>query len=247
MQQRNREGFGEDLRVVAWDLPTRLFHWTLLALVLSAWVSFRFSENFSDHLLKWHRWNGLAVLTLLVWRVMWGLWGPPTARFSSFVRGPGTALGYARDLAAGRPRHFLGHNPLGAFMVLALLAALFAQASLGLFTVEHNDLTAGPLYRLVDEASRKWASRWHHNVFDMVLIPLIVLHVLANLLYGVVKREPLIPAMITGRKPAGAYEDAPAATSADGTGRTLLRAAVLLAIAAAIVLGGIRIIAGRLI
>lgn len=243
-QRRTSAEVAEATRVLAWDLPTRLFHWTLAALVLSAWVSFRYSENFSDHLLKWHRWNGLAVLTLLVWRVMWGFAGPPTARFASFVRGPGAAIGYGRDLLAGRPRRFLGHNPLGAFMVLALLAMLLAQSSLGLFTVEHNDLTAGPLYRLVSGATTKWASRWHHMVFDYILLPLIVLHILANVLYGLIKREPLIPAMITGRKPRADYEDAHAEARA---GRPMVRALVLLALAAAIVLGGIRLLAGRLI
>lgn len=230
--------------VVAWDLPTRLFHWTLVVLVLSAWVSFRYAESVSDYLLKWHRWNGLAILTLLVWRLLWGFAGPPTARFSSFVKRPASALGYARDLLAGRSRRFLGHNPLGAWMVLALLAALLVQAGLGLFTVEHNDLTAGPLYRLVSEDATKFASRWHHRIFDWVLLPLIVIHIAANVLYGLLKHEPLIPAMITGRKPAADYEDRGHAGTKD---RAWLTAAALLALSAVAVLGTIRLLAGRLI
>ncbi len=230
--------------LVAWDLPTRLFHWTLVFLVISAWVSFRYAESFSDYLLKWHRWNGLAILTLLVWRLLWGFAGTSTARFSSFVTSPLAALSYARDLFTGRTRRFLGHNPLGAWMVLALVATLFVQATLGLFTVEHNDLTAGPLYRLVSEEATKFASRWHHLVFDWILLPLVVVHVAANVLYGLIKREPLIPAMITGRKPAADYEDL---ADAKTTGRPMLRAAVLLALAAALVLGTIRLLAGRLI
>lgn len=231
-------------RVTAWDVPTRIFHWTLALLVLSAWVSFRYSENFSDHLLKWHRWNGLAILTLLVWRLLWGVAGTSTSRFASFVKSPLAALVYGRDLIAGRPRSFLGHNPLGAWMVIALLATLLLQATLGLFTVEHNDLAAGPLYRLVSEAATKTASRWHHLVFDWILLPLVAAHVAANLLYGLVKREPLIRAMLTGKKPAARYEDE---TEARQVHRPLLRAAGLLLLAAMIVLGSIRLLAGRFI
>lgn len=229
--------------VVAWDLPTRLFHWALVILIVSAWVSFRYSETFSDHLLKWHRWNGLAILTLLVWRVLWGVFGSSTSRFTGFVRSPIAALVYARDLAVGVPRRFLGHNPLGGLVVVALLGVVAVQAGLGLFTVEHNDLTAGPLYRLVSEATTKTISRWHHYVFDWVLLPLVALHITANVFYGVVKREPLIPAMITGRKPAGDFEDARTAVVPRFAAA---RALALLALAAVLVLGTIRVLAGRL-
>ncbi len=230
--------------VTAWDLPTRLFHWTIVVLVLFAWLTYRYSENLSDHLLKMHRWNGLVILTLLVWRLLWGVAGTSTSRFSSFLASPGTALSYARDLFTGRARRFLGHNPLGGWMVIGMLATLLVQATLGLFTVEHNDLTAGPLYRLVSEAATKTASHWHRLIFDWVLLPLIVLHIVANLLYGILKREPLIPAMITGRKPDARYEDE---SEAQLTRRPLLRAGVLLVLAAVIVLGSIRFLAGRLI
>ncbi len=231
-------------RVTAWDLPTRIFHWSLVMMVLFAWLSFRYSEYVSDYLLKMHRWNGLAILTLLVWRLLWGIAGTSTSRFSNFVSSPIAALSYARDLVVGRTRRFLGHNPLGAWMVVALLATLLVQATLGLFTVEHNDMTAGPLYRLVSEEATKIASRWHHRIFDWVLIPLIVVHVASNLLYWIIKREPLVPAMVTGRKPAMRYEDQ---NEADVVRRPLLRAGTLLAIAALIVLGSIRLLAGRLI
>lgn len=231
-------------RVVAWDLPIRLFHWTLVALLIFAWVSYRYAEDFEDFLLKMHRWNGLAILTLLVWRVLWGFAGSSTARFANFVKGPKAAVGYGRDLVIGRPRRYLGHNPLGAAMVIVMLAVVMAQTLLGLFTVEHNGLTAGPLYRLVSEATRKWASYWHDVNFWNVLLPLIGLHLAANLFYAFVKREPLVPAMITGRKPTETYEDAP---QAELPARPMLRAAVLLALAALIVLGSIRLLAGRLI
>lgn len=243
MQEVTRAGGQAIGHVRAWDLPTRVFHWLLVALVISAWVSFRYSENFGDHLLKWHRWNGLAILTLLVWRLLWGVAGPRHVRFAHFVRGGDPAIAYARDLFALRPPKYLGHNPLGALMVVALLAALIAQASLGLFTVEHNDLTAGPLYRLVSEATTKWASRWHDWLFHYLLLPLIAIHITANVLYGLVLKEPLIGAMITGRKPARVYVDGDAAQS----GGHVWRALALLLVSAILVLGTIRFLAGRLI
>ncbi len=229
--------------VVAWDLPTRLFHWTLVGLVVSAWGSVQYAEALGDPLLKWHRWNGIMLLVLLLWRLLWGVVGSSTARFAGFVRSPMAAAAYLGDLMRGRSRPFLGHNPLGAYMVLALLAAVGASGLLGLFTVEHNDITAGPLYRLLDGETVKLASRVHRLLFYWVLLPLVVAHIAANVLYGVVKREPLIPAMITGAKPARSYADAAEAIIARSP---VLRALFLLAVSAAIVLGSIKALGGRL-
>jgi cytochrome b len=229
--------------VRAWDLPTRLFHWTLVALIISGWVSYEYAEALGDVTLVWHRWNGLAVLVLIVWRLLWGVAGSSTARFSSFVRAPGAAAGYARSLVAGALPRYLGHNPLGAYMVLALLAAVAVQGSLGLFAVDDNDLTGGPLYRLVSEATNRWATRWHGWSFDYVILALAAVHITANALYGLVKREPLIRAMITGRKPAEDYEDAAEAAI---VARPLLRASICLVIATALVAGAILALGGRL-
>ena len=96
-------------------------------------------------------------------------------------------------------------------MILALLGAVTAQAVLGLFTVEHNDITAGPLYRLISEERQKVITGWHTWLFYWVILALVPIHILANLWYGLAKKEPLITAMITGKKPAAAYEDAPEA------------------------------------
>lgn len=230
--------------VRAWDLPTRLFHWALAVLVVCAWVSFQYAEVLGDFRLKWHRWNGLAILVLVVWRLLWGVAGSSTARFSAFVSSPFAALGYLRDVVMGRKRRYLGHNPLGAWMVLALLLAVGAQATLGLFTVEHNDLATGPLYRLAGNARAKSLTYWHNFNFHWVILPLVVAHIAANLLYGLLAREPLIAAMITGRKPDTTYADADGVVEPP---RPLLRAAGLLVISAAIVLGGITALGGRLL
>lgn len=228
--------------VPAWDLPTRVFHWTLVALVASAWFSFEFSEELEDPRLVWHRWNGLAILTLMVWRILWGIAGPPNGRFVSFVRGPRAAFSYARDLLAGTPRHFLGHNPLGALLIVGLLSTVTAIALLGLFALEHNDNAVGPLYKYAGEAWAKVFTRWHRLLFETMLLVLIGIHVVANVLYAVVKEEPLITAMVTGRKPAGIYEDTDAAQPLE---HPVLRALLLAALAAAIVFGGISALGGK--
>ncbi len=229
--------------VRAWDLPTRAFHWMLVTLVTVSWASFQYSQLIGDPRLVIHRRTGYAVLILVVWRLLWGFAGSSTSRFSNFMRGPGAALGYASALARGQPRHYLGHNPLGALMVLALLALVGGQATLGLFTVEHNDLAAGPLYRLVDEETQKLASTWHRRAIYWFLLPAIGLHIAANIFYWLVKKEPLIPAMVTGRKPAAHYEDEAEAKIVE---RPLLRAVVCLVLAAAFVLGGILLLGGRI-
>lgn len=228
--------------VTAWDLPTRVFHWALVALIASAWFSFEFSEELGDPRLVWHRWNGLAILTLMVWRLLWGIIGPRNERFTSFVRGPRAAISYARDLLANRPRHFLGHNPLGALLIVALLSVVTGIATLGLFALEHNDNAVGPLYKYAGEAWAKVFTKWHRLLFEPVLVILIAIHILANVFYAVVKKEPLITAMVTGRKPAGTYEDAFQAKPLE---RPVLRALLLAALAATIVFGGIRALGGK--
>jgi cytochrome b len=229
--------------VRAWDLPTRLFHWTLVLSIAAAWFTAEFAEVIGDETLVLHRANGLLVFVLIVWRVLWGLFGSSTSRFAGFLRGPGAALAYAWSLVAGPSQRFLGHNPIGALMVVALLATVAVQAGFGLFAVDDNDLVGGPLYRLVDEDANKRAAGLHAFSFDKVLLPLVAIHVLANIFYAVVKREPLIRAMITGWKPAEAYADGGEAKIAD---RHLLRAAGCLAAAAVIVFGGILAVGGRL-
>lgn len=229
--------------VRAWDLPTRLFHWSLVLLIAAAWLTAEFAVDIGDETLVWHRAIGLLVLTLIVWRVLWGFIGSSTSRFASFLRGPRAALAYAWSLVAGPARRFLGHNPLGALMVLALLAVVVLQAGFGLFAVDDNDLVGGPLHRLIDEEANKRATGLHGFVFDRVLLPLVAIHVLANMLYALIKHEPLIRAMITGRKPAEIYEDAREAAL---VARPVVRASICLIAAAVIVLGGIVALGGRL-
>lgn len=227
-----------DATVAVWDLPTRLFHWTLAILVGMAWVT----RKYGDDGLFWHTLNGYAVLILVVWRILWGFVGSSTSRFSSFFTWPWHAARYGFDFALRRPRHFLGHNPLGGTMVLALLGVVGLIGTLGLFAYDDHDSNAGgPLYSKVSDATWAAAAHWHHKIFDGLLL-LILVHVAAAFLYLVWKRENLVRAMVTGRKPAMNYEDQREARLAGG-GRAIL----CLAAAAAIVLGGIKLAGGRLI
>ena len=232
--------------VRAWDVPTRLFHWTLALLIAAAWATSTYSSALGDGTLCWHRGIGYAVLVLIVWRLLWGFAGPAPVRFASFVRGPKAALRYGRDLATGIKRRFLGHNPLGGWMVLALLAAVSCQALLGLFTVEHNDLAAGPLYRLVSEEAYKPIRSWHIWTFNFIILPLVALHIAANLFYAFVLREPLIGAMLTGTRPAGDYEDGDGASTGSGAA-ILARALLCLAVAIVLVFAPLLAFGGRLL
>jgi cytochrome b len=242
IQGGSPNGMPNDM-VVVWDWPTRAFHWLFVAAIASAWPSYQYAERLGDPTLRWHRYNGYAILVLVVFRLLWGFLGSSTARWSSFVRWPWTAAGYALDLLAGRDRKFLGHNPLGTYMILALLAAVIAQSLLGLVIVEHNDTTWGPLYKLVGAAKQKDVQYWHGLMLYWVILPLVAAHIVSNTLYGMLKRDPLIRAMITGRKPAADFEDGLEATIARDV---TLRAAGTFVLAVAIVFGGIFTMGGKL-
>lgn len=223
-------------KVLAWDLPTRLFKWTLVALVVLAWIS----NEFGGSMPMWHKANGYAILTLVVFRVLWGFVGGTTARFSSFVRSPLAAVRYGIDLAAGRKRYFLGHNPLGAFVILALLGCLGLLGILGLYAADADRLIIeGPLAKTISDGVVTRLSRWHALAFDVLMI-LVSLHVMAAIFYRVFKKEPSIEAMITGRKPAKPYEDA--VTAQPGSA---LVAMACLAVAALVVFGGIVVMGGN--
>ena len=124
--------------VRAWDLPTRLFHWALVLLMIGAYVTRMYMTD-----LTWHIWNGYAILVLIVFRVLWGFVGSSTARFSSFVYWPWTCVRYGLDFLLRRPRQFLGHNPLGSLAVLAMLGLIGLQGVLGLMSYDDHDSLGG--------------------------------------------------------------------------------------------------------
>lgn len=169
-----------------WDLPVRLVHWTLAGLIAFSWWSVH-----NDHV-AWHIWSGCAILTLLIFRLLWGFVGSSTARFSTFVRGPRSV----RDYLGGRWQG-TGHTPLGALSVLALFGALAIQACLGLFSEDEDGMFTGPLSGLISIDNSDHA-RGLHELWFNILLGLIVLHVAAIIFYRF-RGKHLTKSMITGR------------------------------------------------
>ena len=181
--------------VRVWDLPVRLFHWLLVALLAASWITAEAGIQY----MTWHMRCGYAILALVLFRLLWGFVGSPYARFSSFVVGVPAAWRYLRSWFGARPLRYAGHNPLGGWMVLALLLLIAAQAATGLFATDDifND---GPLNRLVSNNLADTLTGWHHLIFNL-LLGAAALHVLAVVLYLLVKRDNLVWPMVTGRKP----------------------------------------------
>jgi len=224
--------------VQAWDMPTRLFKWALVLAVAMAWASNKYGGDTPE----WHKWNGYLILVLVVFRLFWGLVGGATARFSLFFPTPGRVMAYLGGFVHGERRHYLGHNPLGACMILLLLAALFCQALVGLYSADPDRLIIeGPLAHTVSDATIDKASHLHNLGFN-ILLALIAVHVTANLAYDLIAREGLVRAMILGRKPAAAYSDLPQNVPAPAAP---WRALLCLAAACLTVFGGIHLFGGR--
>ena len=175
--------------LAVWDLPTRLFHWVLVGLIGFSWWT---GEQEQTDL---HLYSGYAVLTLLIFRFLWGLFGSSTARFSYFVRGP---LAVADYLSRMKTWPGIGHTPLGALSVLALLVVLFLQVGTGLIQTDDDGLVEGPLAPLVSYDVAEAAHDLHEVSFNLLLV-LIGLHVAAILFYRLVVGKRLLGAMITGK------------------------------------------------
>jgi cytochrome b len=184
-----------------WDLPVRLFHWTLVTAIIAAFATNRLGVSY----FKYHVWCGYTVIVLVLFRIVWGFVGTRHAQFLNFVRGPIETLRYALAILRGEGRHYAGHNPLGAWMVLVLLSALAVQAISGLFG---NDeiFNFGPLYGYVSKDLSLWLTSLHRQLFYWILAA-AALHVLAVIAHHVFKREKLVKAMITGRKPQQSLAD----------------------------------------
>ena len=181
--------------VKVWDVPTRLFHWTLVLSFISAYLTAEFHIGFLHTLI------GYFLCGLLAMRLVWGFVGNQYARFSSFIFSPKETIEYVRSLRQNNPRHYFGHNPAGALMVFALLGVLALIFLTGLITLAVIDFE-GPLLFLInhmdDEAS--YAARHLHGwLVDAVLV-LIPLHLLGVVAGTLQHKENLVRAMITGNK-----------------------------------------------
>ena len=208
--------------VRVWDLPTRVFHWTLAAAIVGSVVSAKVGGN----AMLWHFRLGYLVLGLLVFRLVWGLVGGRWSRFTSFIYSPATGWRYLRGKTAPGEHLDVGHNPLGSFSVFALLGMLGLQVATGL-VADDEIANIGPLNRFVSTDTGLQATGWHKELGQWILIALVVLHVAAILFYLLRRKANLVWPMVSGDKTL------PAATpaSADALPQRLLALAILVACA----------------
>lgn len=181
-------------RVRVWDPLVRIFHWGLAGAVLIAFVT-------EDELLGLHTWAGYTVLGLIAVRVLWGLIGTPHARFADFVRGPRATLAYLRDILRGRPARYLGHNPAGAAMALALMLGFAATGVTGLMVLGAGEM-AGPLAPWMSGLSSGAAHdlKEIHEALAWGTVFLVPLHLIGVAMASLTHKENLVRAMLDGYK-----------------------------------------------
>ena len=204
--------------VMVWDGWVRLFHWSLVLLLLLSWGS---AESGAW---KLHFFSGYAILTLVLFRIAWGLFGSESARFKRFLRSPLHVLAHLREMRQAGPDLHTTHNPAGAWMVMAMLALLLAQVGTGLVADPDDFVVRGPFARWVDSATSYAAYGLHARNFNLLLIA-IGLHVVAIFAYRVFKGHDLVGAMLTGWKKLPPHIPAPRITP-------MLRGAVIFALIA---------------
>jgi cytochrome b len=177
-------------RVRVWDLPTRVTHGLLIALLIGLWLSARSNR------MALHRDFGYVLLAVLVFRIYWGFVGSTTARFATFVRGPRVIAAYLRGSASAVR---LGHNPLGALSVLFMLTLLLTQVFLGLFSVDVDGIESGPWSHWVGFGTGRAFAHLHRAGFE-VIEGAVGVHLIAVLAHAWLKRDNLILPMLTGWK-----------------------------------------------
>ncbi|MFV9473078.1 cytochrome b/b6 domain-containing protein [Advenella sp. RU8] len=192
MRQSNQQ------TINVWDLPTRFFHWALAFCVIAAFFTVKAAGTTEGWMadagiawMEWHLWFGYCVLSLILFRIIWGFTGSYYARFSEFIKGPATIIRYVKGAYQS-----LGHNPLGALSVIALLAVFGFQAFSGLFTTD-DIFTEGPLVHLSSAFSKTMGSLHRSN--EPVMIILFALHILAIIYYRVFKKQNLVATMVSGK------------------------------------------------
>lgn len=176
-----------------WDLPTRVFHWALLVGVLGLVAT----AQFGGEAMEWHFRCGYAVLSLLLFRLIWGVVGGYWSRFASFLYSPATLLRYMKGQRS--PEQSIGHSPLGAVSVFALLGFLLLQAVSGLIS-DDEIAAAGPLVKFVSSVTVHFATFYHKDIGKLILIGLVMLHIGSVLFYLVRKNQNLVRPMAHGDK-----------------------------------------------
>lgn len=184
----------EQRTVKVWDIPLRIFHWSLVILFAVAYIT----NSLGTDYFKYHLWSGYAIIVLVSFRILWGIVGSYHARFINFVQNPVATAKYALSVFKRKDKHYAGHNPLGAIMVIALLLTILAQAVTGLFT---NDeiFNLGPLYGYISNDLSLTLTSLHRQLFYWILAA-VALHILAVLAHVFLKRENIIKSMFSGKK-----------------------------------------------
>ncbi len=186
-----------------WDLPVRCTHWLLVIVLCGSWIT----GGLSGSAFKWHEFFGCTVLVLVSFRLLWGFFGTRHARFAGFLRGPRELVRYARTVASRATyRPSVGHNPIGGWVVLAMLLLLLAQGLTGLFA---NDgvIDTGPLFGWITTSFSDSLTKMHHLVFHL-LQAIAALHIIAAALYLYLRHDNLVLPMLTGRKPSDVVPEA---------------------------------------
>jgi cytochrome b len=213
-----------------WDLPTRTFHWLLAILVVASIVSARIGGG----AMTWHMRSGYCIFTLLVFRFVWGFVGGRWSRFASFVYAPSASLRYLRGASLPHEHHHVGHNPLGAWSVFALLGILVVQVATGL--VADDEISSnGPLLKYVSSATSSAATHWHKNFGQWIIVALVVLHVGAIAFYWRRRQQNLVAPMLHGDKMLTA--DVPATVDTAAARTIALAIAALCAVGVAAIVG----------
>ncbi len=185
-------------KVFVWDLPTRLFHWSLVILVVTSVLTGLGWSGLDDEM-EIHTWSGIAIIALVFFRLGWGVFGGRHARFTDFVKGPIAVFQYARGLVSGAHERWLGHNPLGGVSVVLMLLLVSAQAALGLFSNDDSHFE-GPLFDLVGKDLSDEITHFHHLISNFIFI-VVGIHIAAIIFYKF-KGERLVGPMVHGFKEA---------------------------------------------
>jgi cytochrome b len=193
---------------IIWDKAVRIFHW---AVVVAFFTAYATSEGGPRNI---HEFAGYTILALVSFRVIWGFVGSKHARFSDFVGSPASVIAYARSLRARKPKQYLGHNPLGGYMVIALIVMLFVITLAGnhLQSIKDKDRAAylataglteeqakGQQIRVPKTPKQRQWKEIHETAVNITLL-LVVLHVLGVVMSSRLHKENLVKAMITGHK-----------------------------------------------
>ena len=172
-----------------WDLPHRLYHWLLVVSVVAAYIT----AKIGGELIDWHGRIGIFILGLLIFRIIWGFIGSTHSRFSNFLPNVSGISAYIKGQWQG-----IGHNPIGALSVIALLVAVAVQVGTGLFS--NDDIAfVGPLFDYIDKDFSDQLTGLHSTTF-YILLGFVVMHIIAILFYRFIKRTDLVKPMLTGKK-----------------------------------------------